>query len=170
MGEVFDGGRTKFINKCRGGVLPSVCREDPYGHPINESRIPMKKGYVHIYVGENSDKLPTSLGMALRACGAGLKLGYFSFGHIANMSDLAVRMPQAHFRMLEEDPADLAAIAQNASQFDMIILNGCCAIDGDILADFIKNKPSHIEFVLQGKGFSQNILDMADLISEVANL
>jgi len=118
----------------------------------------MKTGYIHIYKGENWKNLNTAFGMAARACGAGFSVCFCNFGS-TQIDDIAQRLPNFYIQGIE-----------NATQHDMVILYDCDFFDGDVLKDFLAHKPQHQEIVLCGTAFGEEILAMADLISNVEAL
>ena len=117
-------------------------------------------GQIHIYTGENQKNLKTAHGMALRACGAGFSVGFYSFGEkSADIQILGNRLP--NFQILENS-------FQDVSHLDMIILYDCHLAEHNSLQNFIDNKPQNIEIVLFGTAFSDDVLTKADLVSEIA--
>ena len=119
-------------------------------------------GCIHIYTGHNVKNLKTALGMALRACGAGFNVGFCSFGESdAGINDLESRLPG--FRILD-------CTGQDLSQLDMIILHDCELAGCDKLQKLLSGIPKKTEIVLCGTAFSDDVLEMADLVSEIVTL
>ena len=119
----------------------------------------MEKGCVHVYMGKHWKDLNTAQGMALRACGAGFVVGFYSFGNLAAETEsLLKRLPG--LQIINSIQGDVAA-------FDMIILHGSDMAGGGILQDFLKNRPQNTEIVLCGASFADDVLAGADLISEI---
>ena len=104
------------------------------------------QGYLHVYFGGKIGDLPIARGLALRAIGAGLNVGFFTYK--------------------DNIDKNLTNIFNNFN-YDLVILEDCCQFDKDALLDFAKNRPQNVELVLTGKKFCEKILDMADLISEI---
>ena len=104
----------------------------------------LEKGYVHLYFGEGLSQLPIAAGIALRARGAGLLTGHFK-----------------NFN------SELPKITKDFEMYDMIILDGCDGICENTLTNFIANRPKNTELVLTAKSFSNNIIEMADLVSTI---
>jgi ATP:corrinoid adenosyltransferase len=118
-------------------------------------------GCIHIYTGRNAKNLKTALGMALRAIGAGFSVGFYSFGEIAtDINALKNRLPD--FEIFD--------MGQDISQFDMIILHDCELADHSELQKFLSKRPQDAEIVLCGTAFSYDVLEMANLISEIVTL
>jgi cob(I)alamin adenosyltransferase len=77
-------------------------------------------------------------------------------------------------KQMEEDTLHLFNYAVNsANTKDMIILDEIMAaitnefIDVRRIADFIKNKPSHLELVLTGRNAPKELIDIANYVSEI---
>ena len=123
------------------------------------------KGYVHIYYGESWAQVPTALGMAVRACGAGLRVGFFCrLDSFDDIGKLRLRLDDVHFGEI----GDCGGIG--FAGFDMIILHGCCGINSVRLIEMIRNKPEECELVLVGEGFGADVMSKADLISHIADI
>ena len=115
------------------------------------------KNCVHIYMGKNWMDLKTAQGMALRACGAGFSVGFFGFDEAAS------RLPNLQF---------VQNLQQDISQFDMVFLTerDFADFDQDELLKFLADKPQSTEIVLCGEVFSDDVLAVADLVSEILKL
>jgi len=110
-------------------------------------------------MGENWKNLKTTQGMALRACGAGFSVGFYNFGqNLDGMLELASRLPGLHI---------LENVRQDVAQLDMIFLHNCDLAQQSDLEKFLNSRPKDTEIVLCGTTFSDNVLAMADLVSEV---
>jgi len=126
------------------------------------SGVLMEKGYVHVYMGHNWKYLQTVQGMVLRASGAGFVVGFYSFDKdYTDINDLTDRLPG--LRVLND-------IWQDISPLGMIILHDCDLADEADLQKFLADKPPDIEVVLCGATFSEDVLAMADLVSEIISL
>ena len=123
----------------------------------------VNKGCVHIYIGKNWESLRTSYGMALRACGAGFSVGFYSFGQSVDDEIKGLESRLSNLQILP-------SIEQNLSQYNMIILHHCDLAICATLQNFLANKPQDAEVVLFGTIFEDSILAKADLISEIAML
>jgi len=120
-----------------------------------------KMGYVHAYVGENWKSLKTSHGMALRACGAGFNVAFYSFGEeVADAIELESRLPS--FKVLDKPDCDI-------SPFDVVIFHDC-DLAGVNLQKFIESRPPNTEIVLCGTSLPGDILAMADLVSDIKTI
>ncbi|MCL2354186.1 MAG: hypothetical protein FWC69_06120 [Defluviitaleaceae bacterium] len=103
----------------------------------------MKKGFLQLYLGEAALLLPTVKGLALRASGAGLSV-----------------------LIIDGDE-----LAEPFKRYDVIIIQNCDLIqqevDKDVVKNLVRSRPLDAEMVLCGTSFDDEIMEMADLISEV---
>ena len=155
----------------------------------------LEQGYVQVYTGPGKGKTTAALGLAFRAVGHGLRVhvvqfmkGSIEYGEIAGAKRLApeleiVQMGRDCF-VNKKDPAlediDLArrglAHAREvveAGKHDIVILDEVnCAVDfnlisvDDLLA-LIQDKPKGVELILTGRGAPDEILEAADLVTEM---
>ncbi|MDX9905232.1 MAG: cob(I)yrinic acid a,c-diamide adenosyltransferase [Bacteroidales bacterium] len=152
----------------------------------------MGKGYIHLYTGNGKGKTTASLGLALRAAGAGKKVLIAQF---------VKGMPYSEFKSLKYIPgitwrqygrdcfiekapvkADMEAarrglkevagfIAENS--FDLVILDEICiAIHYHLftvkkLLPILKSRPESMEIVLTGRYATQSLINAADLVTEM---
>ena len=120
------------------------------------------RGYVHIYFGDGAYDLPLVLGLAMRAAGASLKVGYFYWP--PNSVHEETSLLGVDFVPLDKTSS---IISSNIYEYDMIILACCDKIHEDDLIKLISERPANTELVLCGHSFSAKILEIADLVSEV---
>ena len=152
----------------------------------------MEQGRVHIYCGEGKGKTSAALGLALRACGAGLQVTVARFlkdahsGEVAALSHLpGVRLLPAPDRMkflwdmTEEEKSacakDCQALLRAAidTPCDVMILDeiipaiGTGLIPENMLLTFLDQAGPRPEVVLTGRDPSPALLKRADYISEI---
>jgi cob(I)alamin adenosyltransferase len=151
------------------------------------------RGYVQIYTGEGKGKTTAALGLALRAAGAGLKvfIGQFLKGRRCSEHDALERFGKQvtvrqygreTFVMGEPDEEDIrraregmaeASEVEASGLFDVVILDEVFAavklglIDRDSVADLVRAKHPGVELVLTGREAPTEIVDMADLVSDI---
>ena len=157
----------------------------------------MKKGLIHIYCGDGKGKTTASVGLAVRAAGAGKKVVFTqlfkdgSSSEIANLQKLdgirTVFCPVHHglyFRMNEEQKerarADYAALLElaleEARDADLLILDEVIStfnyevISQVRLLAFLQNKPSALEVVMTGRNPDQRLLELADYVTEMKKI
>jgi cob(I)alamin adenosyltransferase len=156
----------------------------------------MKQGFIHVYTGNGKGKTTAALGLALRAAGAGqsvyigqfLKKGNFSeLKALKRFKDLIVteQFGKKTFIINEPNKNDIL-IAQNAfktirnvienGKFKIVILDEInCALKLQLidLKDFLnvlKEKPKHVEIVLTGRDAPKEIINIADLVTEMKEI
>lgn len=151
-------------------------------------------GLIQIYTGTGKGKTTASLGLAMRACGHGFKVhmiqfmkGRINYGELETAKKIEgftiEQFGRAEF-VDKEKPAkvdvELAAKALARSkevimggEYDIVILDEVnVAIEWDLITledvmDLLRKKPKHVEVVLTGRYARQELIDMADLVSEV---
>jgi len=150
---------------------------------------------IQVYTGDGKGKTTAALGLALRACGAGLKvyIGQFIKGRTYNelkalkkfRANLTVEQFGRGCFIKTPSPVDkelaqrgLKKINQIISErrFDLVILDEInIALElklfevQDIL-ELIEKKPEETELVLTGRNAPAEIIDRADLVSEIREI
>ncbi len=154
----------------------------------------MERGLIQVYTGNGKGKTTAALGLALRAVGRGLKVLVVQFmkGQATGEIEAGQRLSplltihktgrDAFVSRSNPDPLDLAearrgfALAAEAlagPTHDIVILDEInTAIDFGLvpLADLlhlIDSKPGTVELVLTGRNARPEILDKADLVTEM---
>jgi len=156
----------------------------------------MERGYVQVYTGNGKGKTTAMLGLALRACGAGLRVYIGQF--IKNMEYSEVTAIRNHLPTVEIEQYgagcifnreaskfDIAEAEQGlrkareailSNRYDIVMLdeiNNAVTLgllDTREVVKLIKDKPLPVELVLTGRGAAQEVIDEADLVSEVAEM
>jgi cob(I)alamin adenosyltransferase len=155
----------------------------------------LEQGLVQVYTGNGKGKTTASLGLALRATGHGLKVfviqfmkGSTVYGELAAAERLA---PELTIRQVgrdtfvsrsHPDPEDVRMATEGftlardmviSGQYDLVILDEInCAVDLGLVPlaevkELITLKPAHTELVLTGRGAHPEIVDLADLVTEM---
>jgi len=155
----------------------------------------LNKGYIQIYTGNGKGKTTAAIGQAVRAAGFGLKtyiiqfMKEFPYNELNSLKHLKewITIDQFggdEFVYKKEPPGKneidkakrglAAAKAKMLSRkYDIIILDEVCvSIYFGLLSDeeiltFIKQKPENIELILTGRFCQDNIMDKADLVTEM---
>jgi len=156
------------------------------------------KGYAQVYTGSGKGKTTASLGLAVRAAGHGLKTviiqfmkGWIDYGELAGVRMLAphVEIHQAgrdtFVNRNNPDPEDIRLAVEgwklasgiiSGRKADIVVLDEInCAMDfgllpvGEVL-EAIKRKPDGMELVLTGRGAPPEILEAADLVTEMREI
>ena len=155
----------------------------------------LSRGYVQVYTGSGKGKTTMALGLALRAAGHGLKtyIGQFLKTASSGEHKAAARFPKllaiesygsGTFLHPDEplEPSEIerareglvrAKAAMLSGYYDIVVLDEVnVAMDFGLLRvdevlDFIRARPANVELVLTGSGAPPEIIDAADLVSEV---
>lgn len=153
----------------------------------------LSRGYVQVYTGDGKGKTSAALGLALRASGHGMRtyIGQFMKGqHYGELEALrdhplitieqygdvrcihreevtSEHVEQAH-RGLER-----AREAMLSDQYDLLVLDevnvaiwfGLLAVE-EVLA-FLDQRPNHVEVILTGRRAPRELIERADLVTEM---
>jgi len=156
----------------------------------------MKKGYVQVYTGDGKGKTTAALGLALRAAGAGLRVyigqflkrgPYSEVRALERFSDLISVEQYGTGRFVTAPPGskdieaagrglETARAAMSSGRYQIIVLEeanvavnlGLFAVE-DLLR-LMADKPEAVEIVITGRGAPPEIIDRADLVTEMKNL
>jgi cob(I)alamin adenosyltransferase len=156
----------------------------------------LEKGLVQVYTGNGKGKTSASFGLALRAVGRGLRVyviqfikGGFDYGELYVVDKLPGLTLEAFGRgkfVSEKKPdkvdIDLARQALVKAQeimkgdVDVLILDeinvavNLKLIDIEEVLELIKKKPEHMELVLTGRKAPVEIVQAADLVTEMIEI
>jgi cob(I)alamin adenosyltransferase len=153
----------------------------------------MEKGYVQVYTSNGKGKTTASIGLAVRAAGAGLtthiiqfmKQGdYSEIKALARFSDLITieNFGLSHFINGKPSPEDIR-VARNglkramevvtSGKVNLVILDEAnVAVSRGLfsvqeLLDIVRKKPESMELVITGRGADPAIVEAADLVTEM---
>ena len=148
----------------------------------------LEKGLVQIYTGDGKGKTTAAFGQALRAAGQGNKVLIFQFlkpSSLDNGERFALELGAVRLRVESLDsPWDMSKsfedeqavanmkaavkdvlerLTQTAEKkfYDVLIL--------DVMR-LIKKRASGVEIILTGRGASKELIEMADLVTEMKNI
>ena len=151
------------------------------------------KAYIHVYTGDGKGKTTAAYGLALRSVGAGMKvfIGQFVKGKPYNeniaisryLKNIIVKQygldcfivntpTNDDYRIAKKGFDEISKIIQ-AGKHDLVILDEVNIalyyklIDVNQLIEVMKNKPEHVELVLTGRYAPKEIINMADLVTEM---
>ena len=151
------------------------------------------EGYVHIYTGDGKGKTTAALGLALRAAGAGLRVYIAQFIKSMEYSEvytlkclkdkITIRQyGRGCFIWGEPCDEDIAAARYalsdltgilSSGQYDVVIADEinvafqCKLISEDDLLILMESRPKGVELVLTGRGAPSQIIEKADLVTEM---
>lgn len=154
-----------------------------------------RQGMVQVYTGNGKGKTTASLGLALRALGHGYRVfmlqfmkGSKEYGELQAaekyLPNLTIVQSGLETFVIKENPSqedlDLARQGLDIAKkkvmdgvYDMVILDEInVALDFNLIPlaevlELINNKPTHVELVLTGRYVPQEVIDAADLVSDV---
>ena len=155
----------------------------------------LEKGYIHIYTGNGKGKTTAALGQALRSAGSGLTtfivmfMKDFLYGEIKSIKSLSncIRLEQYGndafvFRKKQPDDKDIAAAQQALKQarkamlsakYDIVIMDEVCVaihfglLKTNELISFLAEKPDPVEVILTGRYCPPELIEKADLATEM---
>lgn len=155
-----------------------------------------KTGLIHIYCGNGKGKTTTGMGLCARAAGFGYKVLIYQFMKDNSTSERAVlnlsenitfleglSKEKFSFQMTEQEKTERRAfyeqqlhmVTQKAiqEQYDVLFLDEVIytiragLLSEELLLDFLKNKPEHLEVILTGQDPSPALIEAADYVSEI---
>lgn len=156
------------------------------------------KGYVHVYTGNCKGKTTAALGLAFRAMGRGMKtyIGQFMKGQFygelkaAEMAHPYITIEQygkPGFTHIKEPPQEddiqmaqeglaKAFEAMLSGEYDIVILDEIVTshyfklITLEEILGVIRSKPGGVELVLTGRYAPPELIEAADLVTEMAEV
>ncbi len=155
-----------------------------------------RKGYVQVYTGDSKGKTTAALGLALRSAGAGHKIFIAQFikkgrsnehKALERFKDLIeIRQYGTGFIKTEEQLIRAKSVALRGLEavkkilrtgnFDMVILDEINIalfkklIPLEEVLKMIEDKPDHVELVLTGRYAPPEIIEKADLVTEMREI
>lgn len=157
----------------------------------------LERGLVQIYTGDGKGKTSAAFGLALRAIGRGLKVyviqfikGGFDYGELYVVDKLPNLTLKAFGRgnfitekppgkrdfQLAEEALTLAEKIIKGGEYDIVILDeinvalSLKLVKIERVLELIKNKPRHVELVLTGRCAPDEIIEAADLVTEMREI
>ncbi len=157
----------------------------------------LKKGFVQVYTGDGKGKTSAAFGLALRAIGRGLKVyiiqfikGGFDYGElyiIDKLPNLKLKAfgqgkfvtqfpPSEKDIKIAKEAFNLAKKIIMSGEYDIVILDeinvalSLRLIKTEDVVNLIKEKPEHVELVLTGRYAPKEIIEAADLVTEMREI
>jgi cob(I)alamin adenosyltransferase len=156
------------------------------------------KGMIQVYTGTGKGKTTAALGLAMRAFGHGLKIyviqfmkGNIRYGEVEtarhlspnfviqqmgretfvdrnNPDEIDIELAQRAFQLAKEVIA--------GGEYDIVVLDEInVAVDYglislDALLDLLDSKPAHVELILTGRDAKREVIERADLVTEMVEV
>lgn len=163
---------------------------------FNERRVNVT-GLIHIYTGDGKGKTTAAIGLGIRACGNGLKVIMVQFLKGSPSGELEILKKLGpdflvcrnndikgfFWNMNREQKEKLSRFTNetlnyvinkvSTEEWDILILDEVMGAISNYLisiqdiVNFIKNKPDKLEIVLTGRNAPQELIDIADYVSEI---
>jgi cob(I)alamin adenosyltransferase len=150
---------------------------------------------IQIYTGNGKGKTTAAIGQAVRAAGNGMKTFFamfmknYSYSELKSLEKLSEfivikQFANDEFVLEKKLPSDKLKIeVKNAlaeceekmksGEFDIIVLDEAIVsiyfqiLDLEDLIDLLKKKPENIEIILTGRYCPQELIELADLVTEM---
>ncbi|MFQ6101175.1 MAG: cob(I)yrinic acid a,c-diamide adenosyltransferase [Anaerolineae bacterium] len=157
------------------------------------NRQQLSRGYIQVYTGDGKGKTTAALGLALRAAGHGMRtyIGQFMKGQHYGELDALHDHPHITIeqygdvrciRREEVSPEHVAQAhrglerareAMLSGQYDIVVLDEVNVtiwfglLDVEEVLAFLDEKPERVEVVLTGRRAPQQLVERADLVTEM---
>lgn len=156
-----------------------------------------QKGYIQVYTGNGKGKTTAAFGLALRACGAGMKvfIGQFVKGMHYNEIDAIDKYLSNNITLKQygldcfiyNDPTqkDIDAAQKGfaemkeillSDKYDMVIFDELNIalyyklFTTQKVLEMLNNRPENVEIIITGRYAPQEIIDIADLVTEMKEI
>lgn len=155
----------------------------------------MQKGYVHVYTGNGKGKTTAALGLALRAVCAGKKVFIGQFIKGMDYSELACTgfVPNLEIKQFGRDcfichaptDEDIRYAKEGLKEFkeilsrddyDLVVMDELnIALHYKLFSveeaiQIIKNRKDHIELIITGRYAPDELIEIADLVTEMKEI
>ena len=154
----------------------------------------LERGLVQVYTGDGKGKTSAAFGLALRAVGRGLKVyviqfikGGFDYGELYVVKRLPNFKLESFGRgkfvtdvpptkddiKLAKEAFELAREVVSGGEYDVVVLDEINValhlklIDTEEMVDLIRRKPKHVELILTGRYAPSEVIELADLVTEM---
>jgi cob(I)alamin adenosyltransferase len=156
----------------------------------------LPNGCIHLYTGDGKGKTSAAMGLALRAAGAGLGVYIAQFAKGNETGELKMLLkaskkivvqqfgtgsfikkgPTKIDRTLATKGFGAAEDAVKNGNYDVVILDELCIaclfnmIPVKKVLELIHNKPAHVELVITGRKAPVELIEAADLVTEMKQI
>jgi len=153
------------------------------------------KGYIQIYTGNGKGKTTASLGLAIRAAGAGLKVYIVQFLKQGDYSEIKALSKFENItvkqyglgKFVKGKPSDddilagaegylkLCEILKQNKHDVVIAEEGNVAVMYNLISEkelleLMDMKPDNVELVITGRGATDTVIEKADLVTEMKEI
>lgn len=153
------------------------------------------KGYTQVYTGNGKGKTTCALGLSLRAVCNGMKVYFGQFLKGTKYSELKApqylpnfvieQFGKEGFIMGNPTPADikLGSDAMDkiesvvmSGEYDIVVLDEVCGsialgvVELDRVLKLIDDKPEHVELVMTGRYAPKELIEKADLVTDMTKI
>jgi cob(I)alamin adenosyltransferase len=159
----------------------------------------LDKGLIHIYCGEGKGKTTASLGLIVRASGAGYDVVIVQYFKSWDTSELKILEKFPNVTIIHGDlPRELTWELSNGTKHgiveihnrmfrkavaavrpdrktlfvmdEMIGATTYSYIDSDMVLEYLRNKPDNVEVVLTGRNPLPEFVELADYVSNITKI
>lgn len=159
----------------------------------------MSKGLIHIYCGNGKGKTTTGMGLCTRAAGYGMKVLIYQFmkNNKTNERKVLEKLENVtfvnglehekfSFQMTEEEKAERRDYYLNQFKYvtelaekenyqvlfldEIIYTIGAGLFDEKVLVEYLKEKPEELEVILTGQNPGEDVVALADYVSEIRKI
>lgn len=153
-------------------------------------------GLVHIYYGDGKGKTTTGMGLSIRAAGCGYRVLLYQFmkdngtserkilEDIANITIIdGLEREKFSFRMTEDEKKERRAFYEEQflkitriareGNYDVLFMDevvytiGAGLLDEKVVLNYLRKKPEDLEIIMTGNMPSQELIELADYVSEI---
>jgi cob(I)alamin adenosyltransferase len=154
------------------------------------------KGYIQVYTGNGKGKTTAALGLAIRAAGAGLKVFIAQFIKMGEYSEIKAlqrfsdritieQYGRGRFIKGKPSPEDMDVAGKgleragkiiDSREYQVVILDEanvavtCGLFSVEDLLKIIDTKPDDLEIVITGRNAKPEIIERADLVTEMKEI
>jgi len=157
----------------------------------------LERGLIQVYTGDGKGKTSAAFGLALRAVGRDLKVyviqfikGGFDYGELYVVERLPNFSLKAFGRgkfitdfppteddvKLAKEAFELAKEVVSGGEHDVVVLDEINValhlklIETEEVVDLIRRKPKHVELILTGRYAPSEVVELADLVTEMKDV
>lgn len=153
------------------------------------------KGYIHLYTGNGKGKTTAAIGLSIRAIGAGKKVFIAQFVKGMKYSEINAlgKFPEIKIKQygldcfIKNKPTqkdiDIAQIGFEEvskiilqNKYDIVVLDEICIalyynlFDEKKVYNLLKSKPNNMEIIITGRYATDELYQIADLVTEMKEI